>query len=66
MSVSCCYAVQDKTWVKDPDGNEWEVFVVLRRPLPWNSNLWVKKANALFYIFGLGTILLLIDTLTSI
>jgi len=21
--------VQDKTWVRDPDGNEWEVFVVL-------------------------------------
>lgn len=24
----CCYAVQDKAWVSDPDGNEWEVFVV--------------------------------------
>ena len=21
---------QDKTWVRDPDGNEWEVFVVLQ------------------------------------
>jgi catechol-2,3-dioxygenase len=29
MQTSCCYAVQDKTWVSDPDGNEWEVFVVL-------------------------------------
>ena len=29
MQTSCCYAVQDKTWVRDPDGNEWEVFVVL-------------------------------------
>lgn len=29
MQTSCCYAVQDKTWVNDPDGNEWEVFVVL-------------------------------------
>lgn len=29
MGTSCCYAVQDKTWVRDPDGNEWEVFVVL-------------------------------------
>lgn len=29
MQTSCCYALQDKTWVKDPDGNEWEVFVVL-------------------------------------
>jgi catechol 2,3-dioxygenase-like lactoylglutathione lyase family enzyme len=26
--VTCCYAVQDKVWVKDPDGNAWEVFVV--------------------------------------
>lgn len=22
----CCYARQDKFWVKDPDGNEWEFF----------------------------------------
>jgi catechol 2,3-dioxygenase-like lactoylglutathione lyase family enzyme len=27
-SVTCCYAVQDKVWVEDPDGNSWEVFVV--------------------------------------
>ncbi len=27
--VTCCYAVQDKVWVDDPDGNAWEVFVVL-------------------------------------
>lgn len=26
--TSCCYAVQDKVWVEDPDGNAWEVFVV--------------------------------------
>ncbi len=26
--VACCYAVQDKVWVTDPDGNAWEVFVV--------------------------------------
>lgn len=29
MQTSCCYALQDKTWVRDPDGNEWEVFAVL-------------------------------------
>ena len=28
MDTNCCYALQDKTWVSDPDGNEWEVFVV--------------------------------------
>jgi len=28
-NVTCCYAVQNKIWVTDPDGNPWEVFVVL-------------------------------------
>jgi predicted lactoylglutathione lyase len=27
MNTDCCYAVQDNTWVHDPDGNEWEVVV---------------------------------------
>jgi catechol 2,3-dioxygenase-like lactoylglutathione lyase family enzyme len=30
MQTNCCYATQDKTWVMDPDGNELEVFVVLK------------------------------------
>jgi catechol 2,3-dioxygenase-like lactoylglutathione lyase family enzyme len=34
MQTDCCYAIQDKTWVTDPDGNEWEVFVVLEDNLP--------------------------------
>lgn len=25
----CCYARQDKVWVHDPDGNGWEVYVLL-------------------------------------
>ncbi len=25
----CCYALQDKVWVKDPDGAPWEVYTVL-------------------------------------
>ena len=29
MQTACCFALQDKTWTRDPDGNEWEVFVVL-------------------------------------
>lgn len=27
-AVTCCYAVQDKVWVTDPDGHRWEVFLV--------------------------------------
>lgn len=37
MQTNCCYAKQDKTWVRDPDGNEWEVFVVLQDNLAETS-----------------------------
>lgn len=39
MQTTCCYALQDKAWVSDPDGNEWEVFVVLE------DNLADAKSN---------------------
>jgi catechol 2,3-dioxygenase-like lactoylglutathione lyase family enzyme len=28
-NVTCCYAVQDKAWVSDPDRVPWEVYTVL-------------------------------------
>jgi catechol 2,3-dioxygenase-like lactoylglutathione lyase family enzyme len=28
-NVTCCYAVQDKVWVEDPDGSPWEIYTVL-------------------------------------
>ena len=37
MQTECCYALQDKAWVRDPDGNEWEVFAVLKDHLPETS-----------------------------
>jgi len=37
--TTCCYAVQDKVWIEDPDGNSWEVFVV-------KSDAPVMKADA--------------------
>jgi catechol 2,3-dioxygenase-like lactoylglutathione lyase family enzyme len=27
--ITCCFAVQDKVWVEDPDGTPWEVYAVL-------------------------------------
>jgi catechol 2,3-dioxygenase-like lactoylglutathione lyase family enzyme len=33
MQTTCCYALQDKAWVNDPDGNEWEVFTVIEDDL---------------------------------
>lgn len=26
MGANCCYAQQDKFWVSDPDGHQWEVY----------------------------------------
>ncbi len=30
FDVDCCHANQDKFWVSDPDGVEWEVYVLNR------------------------------------
>jgi catechol 2,3-dioxygenase-like lactoylglutathione lyase family enzyme len=27
--TTCCYAVQDKVWVEDPDGAPWEIYSIL-------------------------------------
>ena len=44
MQTNCCYALQDKTWVTDPDGNEWEVFVVLEDNLSETAMCCVSDA----------------------
>jgi len=46
MQTNCCYALQDKTWVHDPDGNEWEVFVVLEDNLAETSMCCVASEEA--------------------
>ncbi|HXG85899.1 MAG TPA: ArsI/CadI family heavy metal resistance metalloenzyme [Pyrinomonadaceae bacterium] len=45
MQTNCCYALQDKTWVRDPDGNEWEVFVVLKDNLSETSMCCVDNGS---------------------
>ena len=47
MQTDCCFATQDKTWVLDPDGNEWEVFVVLKDNLP-------EKARGIDFVLRAG------------
>lgn len=27
--TDCCYALQDKVWVSDPDGHQWEIYALL-------------------------------------
>jgi hypothetical protein len=34
MQTACCYALQDKIWLTDPNGYRWEIFVVLQDHLP--------------------------------
>lgn len=29
QATTCCYAVQDKVWVEDPDSTPWEIYTVL-------------------------------------
>ncbi len=48
--TACCYAVQTKVWIEDPDGNPWEVFVVtaadVNQRAPVNSSCCVPSAAA--------------------
>jgi catechol 2,3-dioxygenase-like lactoylglutathione lyase family enzyme len=59
MQTNCCYATQDKTWVRDPDGNEWEVFVVLKDNLPESAACEcadkVSEADASVTTIGMAT-----------
>lgn len=29
LETTCCFAVQDKVWVEDPDATPWEIYTVL-------------------------------------
>lgn len=33
-NVDCCYALQNKAWVSDPDGAPWEIYTVLNHTDP--------------------------------
>jgi catechol 2,3-dioxygenase-like lactoylglutathione lyase family enzyme len=46
--TECCFAIQDKVWVKDPDGNTWEVFYVHQQLQPENKSACSPSTN----IFG--------------
>lgn len=54
MQTTCCYAVQDKVWVSDPDGNEWEAFVVLEDHLPEGSPIVNDAACCVPTFVGIG------------
>ncbi len=34
----CCYAVQDKVWARDPDGNDWEFYELIQDLQPSAEN----------------------------
>ena len=37
LGTNCCFALQDKIWITDPDQNRWEIFLV-KQQLPVNSS----------------------------
>jgi catechol 2,3-dioxygenase-like lactoylglutathione lyase family enzyme len=43
MNTTCCYAKQDKFWVRDPDDVEWEVYAITDDMLEFDT---AKKATA--------------------
>lgn len=45
MDTNCCYANQDKFWVKDPDGYLWETYL-LNKDVAWNDPRYQKDTNA--------------------
>lgn len=45
-NTDCCYALQDKVWVTDPDGNRWEVFVVKVSDTAPEKNICSTNAKA--------------------
>jgi hypothetical protein len=42
--TNCCHAVQDKIWVRDPDGHQWEFFVVTQADAPVNAKAGAQAA----------------------
>jgi len=50
-STTCCYAVQDKAWVDDPDGAPWEVYTVLA-DAPAETSLGCSSSEAAVLVPG--------------
>lgn len=45
-NTDCCYALQDKVWASDPDGNRWEIFVVKVADTAPEKNITLGTAQA--------------------
>ena len=54
MQTTCCYALQDKAWVSDPDGNEWEVFTIIEDNLSEEVQTASDKTCCVPTLVGIG------------
>ncbi|MGK7917032.1 MAG: ArsI/CadI family heavy metal resistance metalloenzyme [Prochloraceae cyanobacterium] len=43
--ITCCYAVQDKIWVDDPDGAPWEIYTVLQDAATYHQTQTTEKVS---------------------
>jgi catechol 2,3-dioxygenase-like lactoylglutathione lyase family enzyme len=46
IGTDCCYALQDKIWISDPNGYRWEVFVVKVADTKPELNFAAPRENA--------------------
>lgn len=44
IGTACCYAVQDKFWVTDPDGHQWEVYY-FHEDVEFNDPKYAEEEN---------------------
>lgn len=55
-NVTCCYAVQDKVWVHDPDNAPWEIYTVLENAEQMKTTgLEINSAGAAGVCCGTGS-----------
>ncbi len=45
IGTACCYAIQDKFWVNDPDGTQWEVYY-FHEDVEFNDPLYTEQDSA--------------------
>lgn len=45
MNVNCCFTLQDKIWISDPDGHRWEIFTVKVADTHPELNITIRAAD---------------------
>lgn len=44
--TTCCYAHSEKSWIRDPQGIEWEAFLTMDESTVYSTDVIAPKANS--------------------